>query len=190
MYQCCLGEVNQGYIQFRVKSKGFKYYRTVSINTKNLDITCDCPGFDRGICRHIDATLYHGERHMVHADDVDLADKAMKLVEGKKTTPSHFKSTWKRDSVWRGVADPRPRNNLPGAKVCFTGKAANGLTRKDLIDEAISLGWNAVSNYQNNMKYVVASHPDSGSKKIREALKSGAKVISYDDWEAIKMGGS
>src|SRR3546814_15295157 len=76
-----------------------------TITVENMTVLCSCVGTEW--CSHIDATLKHGERHMVPFEEWDIADEAQILKANILRLTPNWKANWLEDKVWRGVGKTR-----------------------------------------------------------------------------------
>src|SRR3546814_15341481 len=53
-----------------------------TITVENMTVLCSCVGTEW--CSHIDATLKHGERHMVPFEEWDIAEDRKSVDAGKR----------------------------------------------------------------------------------------------------------
>jgi len=185
-------------ICFRCKSKSTDEFRTITVELKTGEAWCDCDSFTI-ICSHIDATLVAGERHMVPPEDRQIADQAMAATSGKIQIPSDWKGSWRKRSVWRGLAAPRPSRDVNALtkefgtdyyarpKVCFTGTGP--ISRKDLLQVAREAGWQAVDEYQVGLKVLVAEDPTRNTNKLKQARKHAVPILSYEEWANLNSQG-
>src|SRR3546814_18247543 len=63
-----------------------------TITVENMTVLCSCVGTEW--CSHIDATLKHGERHMVPFEEWDIADEAQILMANILRRPPNWKAHW------------------------------------------------------------------------------------------------
>lgn len=172
-------DYEEKHIDFRCSGrKDRKAVHVISVTrTRAL---CSCHGVDW--CSHIDATLRHGERHMVPSEDHAKADEARRIIRGRLKPPADWQASWKDDRVWRGLAPPRSgereRMRWDGRPtICFVGAGTAG-TREEYLDHAQSLGWRIVDKPSEYVTLVVQSA--TGSKTARGKLVNSLGLTSIE----------
>lgn len=172
-----------------VKSKtDHRKHRVISIDKINHSVTCNCDGFNGVICSHIDAVICHKETAMI----LDGQEKVMALVHDFisknkiEFNDPDWKASWKRQRRWRGLTvkkiEDRVICNIDYSKpiVCFTGKLH--AHRKELIEEAKSLGWETLNSPSPNTTILVAEDVEAKTAKIMKAKECGTIIISGEQW--------
>ena len=71
---------------------------------------------------------------------------------------------------------------------CFTGTLPNPRGHYQNVVQAAGHVFSA--NYRKGLDYLVAANPDSGSAKLKKAVKDGVKVIGVDQFEIILNEGT
>lgn len=162
--------------------------RVISIDTINKSVICNCEGFNGIICSHIDAVICHKETAML----CDGQEKTMNLVHdfisknNIEFNDPNWKASWKRKRSWRGLSvrqiENRKIGNIDYSKpiVCFTGKLH--AQRKELIEEAKSLGWQTLNSPSPNTTILVAEDVEAKTAKIMKAKECGTMIISGEQW--------
>lgn len=183
-------------LEIRVKaSHDPEHFLHITVSDDGKKVGCDCEGFTiwvGGMCRHVDAVLIANERAMVHPDDLEIADRAWKLVAGKISVPENWKASWRRDLRWRGlsggpkrVANPR---NTGKPLVCFTGTLP-GKTRAEWIAEAAAHGWDTTDGPSRFTDVLVAADPHGTSSKLKKAREFRTPIVTAEEWEAVIADG-
>lgn len=179
-------------MQIRVQAKTEPdNYRHITVSPDGTQILCDCGGFDGSICAHVDAVLIAQERAMVHPDDLKIAEKAIRAVDGRIKAPSDWKGAWRRNMRWRGLcrSGPIARRVRDATKslVCFTGKLHK--ERAELIREAENNGWETIDTPSPSMDLLVAANPQGTSAKLVKARKNGTPIITGEEWAMLLEDG-
>ena len=145
---------------------------------------CSCNGVDW--CSHIDATLVHGELHMVPSEDRPAARRARRAMSGILKAPADWKSTWAKDRVWRGHVPPRndERSKMlwdrkPTISFVGSGEAGN---KDDYVEHARSLGWRNVESV-TDLTTLVVWDGNTSSEAIADATELDLPVITHSDWD-------
>ncbi|HZU65438.1 MAG TPA: hypothetical protein VFF98_17250 [Novosphingobium sp.] len=191
------------------------HFHTITVDVETAWVSCSCgvnypPVFrvfdgklllcDRLMCSHIDAVLVAGERAMVHPEDLEAANVASALVEGKIVMPGGWRGSWRRNMRWRGLskgglARPGPAGAKTdrrvkkgaGPMVCFTG--ASSVPRSELIEQAVQAGWEAIDRPSKHIDVLVTADPLLITKKVQVARESGVPIVSYDEWASVMEDG-
>jgi hypothetical protein len=150
-----------------------------------MTVLCSCIGTEW--CSHIDATLKHGERHMVPFEEWDIADDAQRLLRGTLRPPPSWKAHWLDDKIWRGLAVPRKtaiaRAIAAGRPtICFIGDGQLG-NRFDYAQEARHLGWSVMEAPVKLLTLAICADAARTSKRAQSAANLSLPVLSYQDWE-------
>lgn len=156
-----------------------------TITVDELTVLCSCIGTD--FCSHIDATLIHGERHMVPFEEWDTADQAQGIMRRHLKAPRHWKAHWLEDRIWRGLASPRKTAMMRAIEagrptICFIGDGQLG-TRFDYTHEADHLGWQVLDTPTKLLTLAVCSKAGLSSKRAQAAANLDLPLLSYEDWE-------
>lgn len=180
-------------IKIRVRAKSSADdFREVSVADDGAWARCNCGGFDGVICSHIDAVLIAGERAMVHANDLALADRAVALVGGKITPPETWRGTWRRELKWRGIYPTGAVRRTYVRKgdrpvVAFTGQMGRG---RDAMEQAArDNGWDVVKSASGNLDVLVAADPLAMSDKLAKARANAIPIVSPDEWAILMLDG-
>ena len=154
----------------------------ITVNGQNA--LCSCNGVDW--CSHIDATLAHGETHMVPAEDRIAARQARRVISGILKAPPGWKSTWMKDRVWRGQVPPKTGEidkMLWDRKptICFVGSGDAG-PKSDYIEHARSLGWRDVETV-SDLTTLVIWDGSTRSEAIEDAEALDLPTIHHNQWD-------
>ena len=170
-------------VTFRCQSRTDRseYHRVTVNGTVAL---CSCNGVDW--CSHIDATLAHGETHMVPPEDRRDARKARRIMSGIIKPPRDWKSTWMKDRVWRGLVAPKTGEldkMLWDRKptISFVGSGEAG-SKSDYIEHAQSLGWRHVESV-SNLTTLVVWDTTTRSEAIDDAEGLDLPTINHSQWD-------
>lgn len=169
-------------IIFRCRSMTTDEYHHIEVPEAGY-ITCSCKG--ENWCSHIEATLLAGERAMVPAEDHKKANQAQVLLKGKIQPPENWKSNWRKNKRWRGIATGETKAMQLTRKgnpvVSLQGK---GKIKKLSKRVAIQNGWIVVAQPTKGVIIHVSDDPDECAvSKHAESL--GITIISHEQWPNI-----
>lgn len=145
-------------------------------------VICSCNG--ESWCSHIDATLFAGERHMVHPEDRQTANKAQVLAKGRIAPGDKWRAHWRNNRRWRGLPKKETQAEKimnAGEPVCsIEGKVAD---RKLAARIAIEHGWRIVERPTKGV--IVHVTPNKDSRASEHATRINVMVVSCDQWANI-----
>ena len=157
-------------------------HHTITVNGQIA--MCSCNGVDW--CSHIDATLLHGETHMIPAEDRTAARRAKQVMRPILRPPADWKSTWMKDRVWRGQVAPKTGEldkMLWDRKptICFIGSGEAG-AKSDYVEHAQSLGWRTVESV-TDLTTLVVWDQTTRSEAINDTEALDLPTISHSQWD-------
>ncbi len=145
-------------------------------------VICSCNG--ESWCSHIDATLLSGERHMVHQEDRQIANKAQVLAKGRIAPTDKWRANWRNNRRWRGL----PKKETMAERIINAGEpvcSVEGKTKDRHLATQIATdhGWRVVSRPTKGVIVHITTNKESRASEHASGLN--IMVVSLDEWPNI-----
>lgn len=169
---------------FRVRSMSEDSWHVVMVPLEG-HVMCSCAGVNW--CSHIDATLYIGERAMVHPSEWPEANRAQIAAKGRIGPPDGWQAHWRTNRRWRGLPPARitmlDRSRKEGRPMMsIEGRGADRRLVQTISENA---GWMVSSDPVKGCLFHVAQSHDTQSKAAEKARENGIPIATYGEWAGI-----